>query len=74
MCLWNPATIALRVAEVKKDGCLTSRESGEEGECIALVGNTQQEVIHIILQKVFWIVSIAWIVLQAWNQFCNKKK
>ncbi len=26
------------------------------------------------LQDVFWIVSIAWILYQAWDKFNNRKK
>lgn len=33
-----------------------------------------QGVIHITLQEVFWISSIAWIVIQVWNLFHNNKK
>ena len=34
------------------------------------------EVIHITitLQDVFWIVSIAWMLYQAWDKFHNRKK
>lgn len=44
------------------------------GVCIALAGNFPKEVIHIELQKVYWMVSIAWIMFQAWEYIRNKKK
>jgi len=31
------------------------------------------EVIHT-LQEVFWIASICWILIQAWDKFRNRKK
>ena len=33
-----------------------------------------QEVIHITLQEIFWIVSITWIILQVYDKFEIKKK
>ena len=30
--------------------------------------------IYITLQELFWIVSIAWIVIQAFDKFNGKKK
>lgn len=45
------------------------------GVCIALAGNLfLGEVIHINLQNVFWVVSIAWIIYQAVDKFYNRKK
>ena len=44
------------------------------GECMASREILSQGVIHITLQEVFWISSIAWIVIQVWNLFHNNKK
>lgn len=68
------AHLLCRRCTVKKDGCLLSRECGEKGECRALAGNLfLGEVIHT-LQEVFWIASICWILIQAWDKFHNRKK
>ena len=41
----------------------------------ALAGNLSKGVRYIItLQEVFWLVSIAWIVCQAWDKFNTRKK
>lgn len=45
------------------------------GVCIALAGNfSRREAIHITLQDFYWIVSIAWILVQAIYMFNTKKK
>ena len=46
------------------------------GVCIASREIFLGEVIHITitLQDVFWIVSIAWMLYQAWDKFHNRKK
>lgn len=59
-------------ARLKTVAC-PSRESGREGVCIALAGNFPREVMYITLQEVFWIVSIGWIIIQAWDRFRKKK-
>lgn len=44
------------------------------GMCIALAGNfLAKGVLYITLQDVFWIVSIGWIVIQAWDKFRKRK-
>nr|DAZ58328.1 MAG TPA: hypothetical protein [Caudoviricetes sp.] len=41
----------------------------------SLAGNLfPWEVVHITLQDLFWVVSIGWIIIQAWNMFRGKKK
>jgi hypothetical protein len=42
--------------------------------CIALVGNfLAKGVLYITLQDIFWIVSIGWIFVQAWDKFRKGK-
>lgn len=50
--------------------------SAEWRRVYSLAGNFLGEVIHITitLQDVFWIVSIAWMLYQAWDKFHNRKK
>ena len=33
-----------------------------------------REVMYITLQDLFWVVSIVWILFQAWDRFQGKKK
>ena len=50
-----------------------TRVGGMEA-CISPRGNFSWEVIYITLQEVFWLVSIAWILIQAWDRLRRKKK
>ena len=44
------------------------------GECIALAGILPEEVIHITLQNVYWVVGIAYMVIMAAVTIHNIKK
>lgn len=60
---------------VKKDGCLVIPLGRNGGVCIALDGKYfSREAIHITLQEAFWVVSIAWILIQVIDKLINKKK
>ena len=50
-----------------------TRAGGMEA-CISPRGNFSREVIYITLQEVFWLVSITWILIQAWDKLRHKKK
>lgn len=57
-----------------KDGCLSSRASGMEA-CMQLSREiSRQGVIHTTLQDMYFVVSIAWIFIQAWKIFEDNKK
>ena len=70
----NPPVMTVRDGDGLKRRLPELPRERKGGERIALSGNIPKGVIHIELQELFWIVSIAWIFVQAWGLFKDKKK